>query len=157
MFSLTFPSSLLKLSNTLGETKQVLIVSRVEQKSAQLHVYHSWPTNGFLKPKISRLQKLRSRVNARMHQFPAPGRPHSFKDMFGRGFCNESVCRFVFSPFYFLWSDTMIPCWWKFYFSADFQERNQTVCDIIWRNFVKNHDDNRACCDWLKLFSSRTE
>ena len=87
------------------------------------------------------------------HQFPALGRPHSFK----KYVCNKCVCRFIFSPFKFLWIDSMIPCWWKFYFCS-WLWREKPSC--LWfrlkswhcRDFVKTHGSNLAC-DWPKSFS----
>ena len=58
-----------------------------------------------------------------------------------------NVCRFVFSPFDFLWSNTMIQRWWKFYFCS-WLSREKPNC----HDFVKNYESNLAC-DWLKSFS----
>ena len=51
------------------------------------------------------------------------------------GICNECVLCFVFSPFDFLWSNTMIPRWWKFYFCKWRSREEPNHWDFIW-----NHD-----------------
>ena len=107
----------------------------------------------FWKTNISRLKKLHSCVmNERTREPPA-----LWRLQFGRDLCHECVCRFVFSAFDFLLSNTMIPRWWKFYFCS-WLSRDKPICLCFrlkswhYRDFVKNHDSNLAC-DWPKSFS----
>ena len=98
---------------------------------------------------------LRNFIQASTHahiSFPRLGDRTPSEDKFGREFV-LNVCGFVlFTLFNFLWSDTMNPRGWKFYFCRWLR----TICAIVssWhcRNFVKNHDSNLAC-DWQKSFS----
>ena len=74
-----------------GEIKQVLIFSKIGQKTARLHVFSSLTKNVFLKIQVSRLEKLHSCVKACTLEFPALWRLHSFKSFHRNFVMNVSV------------------------------------------------------------------
>ena len=98
-------------------------------------VHHPWRKYVFLNQKSL---DLRSFIHAWTHSrtsFPHLGNT-PWKDKFWREFSNIKMCvQLHFSPFDYLWRDTMILSWCKFYFCSLYQERNPPVCDFVW-----NHD-----------------